>query len=139
MLFLLSLTSHVSCLIGTSQTCRGLRTCFKVFLPQSVVTFGSAAGYFVMLQNRSCPTFEAAQLCLLSWGCNHVMYTMGFPGGSDGKESACNAGDQGLILGSGSSLEMEMATSSAPRRDSAEPRPRGCSGLGEPRPALPSF
>ena len=24
-------------------------------------------------------------------------------------------------------------------RDSAEPRPRGCSGLGEPRPALPSF
>ena len=22
---------------------------------------------------------------------------------------------------------------------SAEPRPRGCSGLGEPRPALPSF
>ena len=30
-------------------------------------------------------------------------------------------------------------TSSAPRRGSAEPRPRGCSGLGEPRPALPSF
>ena len=25
----------------------------------------------------------------------------GFPGGSDGKESACNAGDTGLILGSG--------------------------------------
>ena len=24
----------------------------------------------------------------------------GFPGGSDGKESACNAGDPGLILGS---------------------------------------
>ena len=23
--------------------------------------------------------------------------------------------------------------------ESAEPRPRGCSGLGEPRPALPSF
>ena len=28
---------------------------------------------------------------------------MGFPGGSDGKESACNAGDPGLILGSGRS------------------------------------
>ena len=27
----------------------------------------------------------------------------GFPGGSDGKESACNAGDLGLIPGSGSS------------------------------------
>ena len=25
---------------------------------------------------------------------------MGFPGGSDGKESACNAGDAGLIPGS---------------------------------------
>ena len=26
---------------------------------------------------------------------------MGFPGGSDGKESACNAGDLGSIPGSG--------------------------------------
>ena len=26
---------------------------------------------------------------------------LGFPGGSDGKESASNAGDVGLILGSG--------------------------------------
>ena len=26
---------------------------------------------------------------------------MGFPGDSDGKESACNAGDLGLIPGSG--------------------------------------
>ena len=25
----------------------------------------------------------------------------GFPGGSDGEESACNVGDPGLILGSG--------------------------------------
>ena len=28
----------------------------------------------------------------------------GFPGSSSGKESACNAGDLGLILGSGRSL-----------------------------------
>ena len=28
---------------------------------------------------------------------------MGFPGGSDGKESTCNAGDLGLIPGSGRS------------------------------------
>ena len=27
----------------------------------------------------------------------------GFPGGSDGKESTCNVGDPGLILGSGRS------------------------------------
>ena len=30
---------------------------------------------------------------------------MGFPGGSDGKESACNVGDPGSILGSGRSPE----------------------------------
>ena len=29
---------------------------------------------------------------------------MGFSGGSDGKESACNAGEPGLIPGSGRSL-----------------------------------
>ena len=29
---------------------------------------------------------------------------LGFPGGLDGKESACNAGDLGLIPGSGRSL-----------------------------------
>ena len=30
-----------------------------------------------------------------------LFYTKGFPGGSDGKESACNAGDLGSIPGSG--------------------------------------
>ena len=34
---------------------------------------------------------------------------MGFPGGSDGKEFDCSAGDQGLISGSGRSLEKGMA------------------------------
>ena len=29
------------------------------------------------------------------------IYIWGFPGGSDGKESACNAGDLGLIAGWG--------------------------------------
>ena len=31
-------------------------------------------------------------------------YLLGFPRGSDGKESACNAGDLGLIPGLGGSL-----------------------------------
>ena len=31
--------------------------------------------------------------------------TLGFPGGSDGKESTCNVGDQGSIHGSGRSPE----------------------------------
>ena len=32
-----------------------------------------------------------------------LMSKLGFPGGSDSKESACNAGDPGLIPGSGRS------------------------------------
>ena len=35
------------------------------------------------------------------------------PGSSDGKASACNVGDLGLIPGSGRSLEKEMATHSS--------------------------
>ena len=38
---------------------------------------------------------------------------MGFHGGSVGKESACNAGDLGLILGWEDTLEKEMATHSS--------------------------
>ena len=38
---------------------------------------------------------------------------MGFPGGSDGKEFACNAGDLGLIPGLEDPLEKEMATHSS--------------------------
>ena len=38
---------------------------------------------------------------------------MGFPSGSVSKESACNAGDPGLIPGSGRSLEKEIATYSS--------------------------
>ena len=38
---------------------------------------------------------------------------MGFSGGSDGKESACNAGDPGLILGWEDPLEKGMATHSS--------------------------
>ena len=35
---------------------------------------------------------------------------MGFPGGSDGRKSAYNVGDLGLIPGSGRPLEKGMAT-----------------------------
>ena len=35
--------------------------------------------------------------------------------------------------------DREGSSSSAPRRDSTEPRPRGSSGRGEPPHALPSF
>ena len=38
---------------------------------------------------------------------------LGFPGGSAGKESACNAGDLGLIPGLGDSQEKGKATHSS--------------------------
>ena len=37
---------------------------------------------------------------------------MGFPSSSDGRASACNAGDLGLIPGLGNPLRKEMATHS---------------------------
>ena len=37
------------------------------------------------------------------WGNEVLTSRDGFPGGSDGKESACNAGDMGSIPGSGRS------------------------------------
>ena len=40
----------------------------------------------------------------------HIWHVLGFPGGSDGKESACNARDLGSILGWEDSLEENMAT-----------------------------
>jgi len=38
------------------------------------------------------------------------MVTLGFPCGSAGKESTCNAGDLGLVLGWEDPLEKGMAT-----------------------------
>ena len=38
---------------------------------------------------------------------------MGFIDSSDGKQSACNAGDRGLIPGSGGSLKKGMSTHSS--------------------------
>ena len=40
------------------------------------------------------------------------IYLRGFPGGSDGKESACNWGDLGSVTGLEESLEKGMATHS---------------------------
>ena len=40
-------------------------------------------------------------------------FLKGFPGGSDGQESACNAGDVGSILGGDDPLEKGMATHSS--------------------------
>ena len=39
-----------------------------------------------------------------------LLVIKGFPGGSDSKECACNAGDPGSIPGSEDPVEKEMAT-----------------------------
>ena len=39
----------------------------------------------------------------LRWGVGRALFFSGFPGGSDSKASACNAGDPGLISGLGRS------------------------------------
>ena len=44
--------------------------------------------------------------------CVHAL-VWGFPSGSDGKESACNAGDLGSTLGREDPLEKGMATHSS--------------------------
>ena len=41
---------------------------------------------------------------IVIWARSSVVFCLGFPGGSDGKESACNAGHPVLIPGSGRSL-----------------------------------
>ena len=47
------------------------------------------------------------RILLLWWGAGHEQWVYscftGFPGGSDGEESACNAGDAGSIPGVGRS------------------------------------
>ena len=45
---------------------------------------------------------------------------LGFPGGSDGKASACNAGDPGSIPGLGRSPGEGMATHSSPLENSMD-------------------
>ena len=52
--------------------------------------------YIQFLKNQNVKTFKRGV----------VVYT-GFPGGSDGEESACNAGDPSLIPGSGRPSEEE--------------------------------
>jgi len=67
-------------------------------------------------------------ICPFLLGCSFHWHTvvyssllqsfMGFPGGSNGKESACSTGDLGSIPESGSPLEKEMATHSSNESES---------------------
>ena len=58
--------------------------------------------------------FETLFLILLNINTHtHTHTQKDFPGGSEYKEYACNAGDLGLISGLGRSLEKGMATHSS--------------------------
>ena len=63
-------------------------------------------------------TYSTAYMMFSFWcliGVSHLtcpLWTLGLRGGSDSKESACNAGDLGLIPRSGISPEKVMATHS---------------------------
>ena len=48
-----------------------------------------------------CPSLCPPESCEHLYG--HDLEPLGFPGGLDGKESACNAGEPGSIFGSGRS------------------------------------
>ena len=50
-----------------------------------------------------------SHLCFFNWS----IYPLGFPGGSDGKASACNVGDLGSTLGREDPLEKDMAICSS--------------------------
>ena len=59
--------------------------------------------------------------------------------GTREREAGCRRVLASLYCDGPSELPHRRSSSSAPRRDSTEPRPRGCSVLGEPPQALPSF
>ena len=65
--------------------------------------------------NGDCSHIIISKRCLLLGRktMTNLNSILGFPGGSDGKESAFNAKDLGSMPGSGRSLEKEMATHSS--------------------------
>ena len=83
-------------------------------LPFLVVVFevGGGSCFFFnysIINLQYCITFT----CTAKWLGYTYICIYGFPGGSVGKESACNTGDLGSIPGSGRSLKKEMATHSS--------------------------
>ena len=59
------------------------------------------------------PQFKSINSLALSFLYSPTLTSMGFPGGSEVKASACNAGDPSSIPGLGRSLEKEMASHSS--------------------------
>ena len=64
------------------------------------------------LHQGCCPRIRLLPLPWMETSCSYLSFRS-FPSASEGKESACNAGDSGLILGPESPLEKGMATHSS--------------------------
>ena len=89
------------------------------------------------------PSLGGAHTCLESWVtevrfppfASWASYWEGFPGSSDGKESACKAGDLGLIPGLGKFLEkgMPIQSSILACRIPWTEEPGGLQSMGSPR------
>ena len=64
---------------------------------------------------KNLPAMQETQVGKIPWRRDRLPTPvfLGFPGGSDGKESACNAGDLGSIPGWEDPLEEGMATHSS--------------------------
>ena len=73
----------------------GLR---KAFIYCPFIQFFPPAGPLATCSVLICSPNEGRAIVLLKHSCNR---TVGFPGGLDGKESACNVGNWGLIPGLG--------------------------------------
>ena len=101
------------------------------------------------LPNRVCSGLDLQQRRKSEGGCNQIKRSlvnklfkydkfgkcvslMGFPGGSEGKESACNVGDQGSISESGRLLFSSVQFSSV-----AQSCPTLCDPMNRSTPGLP--
>ena len=70
-----------------------------MYLVNPGILFLTSSQVLLMLQVQVCESCFGSKKVVLCW--SQVYTVLGFPGGSDSKESASNAGDLGLIPGSG--------------------------------------
>ena len=88
----------------TTQVCSDLRQCSRGTREvEPIALLFTSLSWSVLARPWPHKT-EVYLALLLSWGQLASLDTQGFPGGSDGKESACNSGDPGSISESGRSL-----------------------------------
>ena len=104
--------THCGCMCAKSlQSCLALSDPMDCNLPASSVHGILQAK---ILEWVSMPSSRGSSRPRDQTHISYFSYTgRDFPGGSDGKESACDAGDLGLIPGLGRYLEKRMATHSS--------------------------